>query len=594
MKNASKNKYPWLDKRVPRGFWSDIENQRRYIKCLAKKLGYRKPEHWYKVKHSDFKNTRGNGLIASYYDDSPYKAIKALIPDYDFKHWLFDQASRGLWKKDEIQKEYLEWLFIKLGYKKPEDWYKITIQDVKDNKGGTLLKLYNGSARKAVQSNFPELNLKTELFKHIPSDSWQREENRKKYFKKLGNILGYKKPEHWYRVKKKDFTDNDGGGLLVTYYHNSPSLAVKTLCDCYDFKDWLFQKPPNGWWLDKENQKDYMISLGNILGYKEPSDWYKVSQSSFKNNRGNRLLELYQKSPIKIVQTFISGYDFKIWKFKNVTLGFWSDKKNRKQYMEELGKELNFTQPEDWYVVTYNTFLKNYGSTFIGYYNDSPLEAVREKYPYYDFLPWLFKHVRLNYWTDMKHQKKYMDWLGKERLGYTKIDDWYNITQTRFNQNRGGGLLINHYRGSPSLAVMEIYPNYIWKPEEFSKHKKNQKRIYNIVKSHFHLKKDEIEWDYKHRKLRYKKSKYIMELDVFVPSQNLAIEYQGEQHFIPITPWGGEKALQKLQSRDQEKREACKKNGIILIEIDYDKWDGKKDTVIEKIEQELKSKKLKK
>jgi len=594
MKNASKNIYPWPGNRAPWGHWSFFENHRKYIKWLEGILGYTKPEDWYKVRHKDFKKYGGQGLLVSYYNDSPYHALTKIVPEYNLKFWLFKLPPSGLWRQKIYQKEYLEWLFIKLGYKEPEDWYKITIQDFKDNKGGgTLLKLYN-SSRKAVQSNFPELKLKTELFKHIPSDSWQREENRKKYFKKLGKILGYKKPEDWYWVKKKDFIDNGGGGLLVTYYRNSPSLAVKTLCDCYDFKDWLFHPPPNSFWPDIKNQKKYMSWLGNILGYNEPSDWYKVSQSSFKKYRGNRLLELYQKSPTKIVQKFISGYDFITWKFKNVPLGFWSNKENRKEYMEWLGKGLNFTQPEDWYVVTYDTFLKNHGGTFIGYYNDSPLKAVSEKYPDYEFLPWLFKHVPPNYWTNMKHQKKYLVWLGKKH-GYknpdeateTEMKEWYNITQDAFYKSGGDGLLINHYGGSPSLAVMEIFSNYKWKPEEFSKYKKNQKIILKIIEKRFP--NEEIEWDYKHPKLRYKTSNYRMELDVFVRSQNLAIEYQGEQHFFPVPHFGGKKGLQKRKSRDQEKRKACKKNGIILIEIPYT-WDGKEDTVIEEIERKLKSK----
>ena len=136
MKNASKNKCPWLDKRVPWGFWSDIQNQRRYIKCLANELGYKKPEHWYKVRHKDFKNTGGNGLIASYYNDSPYQALTKIVPEYNLKFWLFKLPPSGLWRQKIYQKEYLEWLFIKLGYEEPEDWYKITIQDFKDNKGG--------------------------------------------------------------------------------------------------------------------------------------------------------------------------------------------------------------------------------------------------------------------------------------------------------------------------------------------------------------------------------------------------------------------------------------------------------------------------
>jgi len=37
---------PWRFLRSPRGFWMKIENQRRYVEWLGKKLGYSKPEHW--------------------------------------------------------------------------------------------------------------------------------------------------------------------------------------------------------------------------------------------------------------------------------------------------------------------------------------------------------------------------------------------------------------------------------------------------------------------------------------------------------------------------------------------------------------------
>jgi len=358
-------------------------------------------------------------------------------------------------------------------------------------------------------------------------------------------------------------------------------------------KNGSFKKTKQSFWKNIENQKKYMSWLENELEYKEPSHWYKVSQSTFVNNYGYGLLMQYQKSPIKIVQKFISGYDFITWKFKNVPKGYWSDKKNRKDYMEELGQNLGFEKPEDWYAVTYNTFLKNYGRTFVRY--STPLKAVSEKYPYYDFLPWLFKHVAPDFWNDMKNQKKYLVWLGKkheyknpDEATETEMKEWYNITQNAFYNNRGRGLLVHHYGGSPSLAVMEIFSNYNWEPEKFIRVSKNQERIFKIVEKLFSP--SQVIKNYPHPDLRFKKSNYNMELDVFVPSLNLAIEYQGEQHFIPITPWGGEKALQDLQGRDQEKRKACKKNEIILIEIDYDKWDGSRDTVIEKIEQELKSK----
>lgn len=59
------------------------------------------------------------------------------------------------------------------------------------------------------------------------------------------------------------------------------------------------------------------------------------------------------------------------------------------------------------------------------------------------------------------------------------------------------------------------------------------------------------------------------ELDIFVPSLNLAIEYQGEQHFVPIDAWGGEDALEKMRQRDEEKKRRCESNGVKLIYFDH-------------------------
>lgn len=59
-------------------------------------------------------------------------------------------------------------------------------------------------------------------------------------------------------------------------------------------------------------------------------------------------------------------------------------------------------------------------------------------------------------------------------------------------------------------------------------------------------------------------------LDVFIPRLNLAIEYQGEQHFIPIDHYGGEAALARNQERDRRKAKACADNGVELIYFHYD------------------------
>lgn len=57
--------------------------------------------------------------------------------------------------------------------------------------------------------------------------------------------------------------------------------------------------------------------------------------------------------------------------------------------------------------------------------------------------------------------------------------------------------------------------------------------------------------------------------DIFIPSQKIAIEYQGIQHYQPIDIFGGKGSFEKTQERDKRKRILSKENGIILLEWKY-------------------------
>lgn len=58
-------------------------------------------------------------------------------------------------------------------------------------------------------------------------------------------------------------------------------------------------------------------------------------------------------------------------------------------------------------------------------------------------------------------------------------------------------------------------------------------------------------------------------IDVYVPSINVAFEYQGQQHYHPVELFGGEAGLVATQSRDQLKRTRLERNGVRLIEWHY-------------------------
>ena len=59
-------------------------------------------------------------------------------------------------------------------------------------------------------------------------------------------------------------------------------------------------------------------------------------------------------------------------------------------------------------------------------------------------------------------------------------------------------------------------------------------------------------------------------LDIVIPSLDVAIEYQGEQHYLGLVHWGGEAGLAARRELDERKRDACWRAGIRLIEWRYD------------------------
>ena len=51
----------------------------------------------------------------------------------------------------------------------------------------------------------------------------------------------------------------------------------------------------------------------------------------------------------------------------------------------------------------------------------------------------------------------------------------------------------------------------------------------------------------------------------------MLIEFQGKQHYKPVSAYGGEEQFKVQQEHDKRKRQYAKDNNINLLEIAY--WD---------------------
>ncbi len=86
---------------------------------------------------------------------------------------------------------------------------------------------------------------------------------------------------------------------------------------------------------------------------------------------------------------------------------------------------------------------------------------------------------------------------------------------------------------------------------------------------------------------RFKECKYknTLPFDFYIPSKNLLIEYQGEQHYKAKQCFGGLDEFNKVKERDKIKREFANKNNFNFLEIsykDFTKINDILDTIIYK------------
>src|SRR4051794_855917 len=93
------------------------------------------------------------------------------------------------------------------------------------------------------------------------------------------------------------------------------------------------ERAPQGFWKNRDNQRQFFDWLGTRLGYKEMDDWYNVTQDDIYKHGGSGMLsDYFSKSPSKALQAVHPEHKWIPWKFGQIVKGFWKNEDNHRQF----------------------------------------------------------------------------------------------------------------------------------------------------------------------------------------------------------------------------------------------------------------------
>ena len=126
---------------------------------------------------------------------------------------------------------------------------------------------------------------------------------------------------------------------------------------------------------------------------------------------------------------------------------------------------------------------------------------------------------------------------------------------------------------APSPAIAAIHNAYLFLRERYRKVRQDQRwfseaQLADAIETLFGKK-----YVQRHARPEWLRPQH---LDLYLRRHNVAIEYMGAQHYVPIEAFGGAKGLEMIQARDERKHILCEKRGVDLVYVTHEESIGRR------------------
>eukprot|EP01127_Copromyxa_protea_P022675 TRINITY_DN8275_c0_g1_i1.p1 TRINITY_DN8275_c0_g1~~TRINITY_DN8275_c0_g1_i1.p1 ORF type:complete len:373 (-),score=48.76 TRINITY_DN8275_c0_g1_i1:19-1137(-) len=150
-----------------------LEVERNEMRPLLENfLSIKNPSDWYKISSSQLKQVPKD--ICPYICRVPFlDFLKVLYPNEDWIPGLFNKSPRLSWADPESTRKFLEYIAKELYIKKPEDWYRISVNQLKAIGAKGMLNHF-GRLYDALRLAYPTYQWDSQMFLTRHKKSRQR------------------------------------------------------------------------------------------------------------------------------------------------------------------------------------------------------------------------------------------------------------------------------------------------------------------------------------------------------------------------------------------------------------------------------------
>ena len=562
-----------LSSHQSKDYFKSVDNQRRFLDDLFIKLKLKAKDDWMDVANNKISEEGGRRILRWYRNDK-MEMLRSIYPSHPWPSLpSLHLSSKLFFSSIDNQRQFLDDLFITLHLTSLDDWLTVSSNKIIQHGGKKLIEEYNNDRVEMMKSIYP--SHRWSLPDDQSKDYFKSVDNQRRFLDDLFIKLKLKAKDDWMDVAKKKIIKEGGGKVMREYGGDMKKMLERV----YPNHRWSF--PPSSNKLTKQflssldNQRHFLNQLFDRFHMKSKHDWLSISPSKIIRNGGKNLMKEYDNNMEKMLSSLYPSYPFHLPRNSLRIID------NQIIFMEKMKEKLGIKGMEEWKGVSRALFIREGGRRLLSLYDHNFSLLLSTLYPSHDWLlpsslPFKYKPHADYSKTSFLHLKQQLTHV-KEKYAIREKKDWYRINVFNFSSAPSFDLI---------QSLKRVYPNEIWSKKQFQlRSKKVTQRLLFSLLSTFFSSFVALE-NYRHPMMTstISLSSSLFEFDVYFPSFNMAIEYQGAHHYDDIP--SGFNYLELYQSRDKQKEILTSQSSIHLILVPY-WWDLSLSSLLSTIHDKL-------